>query len=353
MTRTKEKEDQQQSSGVGLLLALVVGLAVLVGLYAYSRMIVAGPQEAPELPLASIIVEVNGFDAATRARICDLEKKLGETNLFGNPKFAGPAEVKVLVPGKNVGDAPTAKSFGDATDSEWQAAWKYLSETEYLVPRVFRLDGTACVIRLDPRGGHDFAPDAAAKLQEICDAFRPQFKGLKVYSRALGVGSTQDRDALNASFGVQLAWVKVTHPNTKDVPGPQWKFAKSVSELAAVKKALKAKPNLRRITTDADWVTYYWTTKLQAEKEVLVPTKDEEVAEAFDFAHANGIGVMQSPDSRFALIDTSTDQEGQNNVELVYYMIVTVNEMKLEGVAPLPKVYKPFKGETPADREQR
>lgn len=354
MTKTKTKDEQAQqqgSSGLWVILAIVIGIATLVGLYSYSKMLAnEQPAEAKELPLVSIMIEVNQFDQAARTQVVALEKALHDTGVFGPPQ--GPAEAKVVIPGAKPNDTPTVKGFEACTDVEWQAAWKYLQLTEYMVPRMFRIDGAACVIRADPKGGQGFAPDAGPKLLEVCDRFRGQFKTLRVYSRSLGVGTAQDRDALNASFGCQLSWIGMQEPNIQgSANGLTWKTAGALAKLAKAKTVLKTNPHFRRVSTDANWVTHYWTVKLQQEKEVALPSKDSEAQEAFDFAQANGLIVLQSKDGKLALVDTSTDSEGQDNAQLIYDMAANLQvELKVECVHNYhPKIVKPFKGEMTPD----
>src|SRR5581483_6480486 len=109
-----------------------------------------------------------------------------------------------------------------------------------------------------------------------------------------------------------------------------------------------------RVTTDANWVQYYWTTKLQSDKEASLPSSDAEVAEALDFAKANGIGLLASPDRRLAIVDTSTSAEGQENVELMYYMAANLQvELKVEPDHPYRgKPTRPLKSEGPIGGER-
>jgi hypothetical protein len=341
-TKTKKQEEEQSSSGVSGVLLVVVGIALLAGLYAWATTWREEAAQARELPLVSIALEVDKFDQNARSAIVQLEAGLKATGVFGNP--LGPADVKFLVPGAKPGDIPLAKEFGDLTDDEWAKAWSYVAKTDYLVPRMFRLDGTACVIRLDPKGGFDFAPDAAAKLQQACEPFKRSFKGFHVYSRALEVGTVHDRDVLNASFGCQLAFVFVHKSSIKNGATPAWRTADGIKTLSAVKDAITNK-HFRSITTAASLVRYYWTVLLQRESQVDVPTIDTDVKLALDFAKANGISPLMTGDGVNAIVDTTTDLEGQPNVELMYYLMATLqNDMKLDVTTPYaPAVKTPLK----------
>jgi hypothetical protein len=346
MAKTGTK-DEEQSSGLGIVLAFAIGIAALIGLYAFSKMLKPVDQEAAELPLASILIEVSSFDANTRRNIAALERDLRATGVFQSPY--GPAEAKILLPGAKPGDEPIAKDFDALTDAEWEVAWKYLQMTEYLIPRIYRFDGNACVIRLDPKGGRDFAPDAGAKLLQVCEAYREKFKLLRVYCRALGIGNAQDRDALNASFGVQLTWLMIHEPASESGMAP-WATAAGVKKLAEAKKVLKTNPHYRRVTSDANWVIYYWTVRIHSDKEVALPGRDPEVQEAFNFAKANRIGTLLSQDGKVAIVDTSTDVEGQQNAELIYDMAANLQvELKVEARHPYQPVIR-YKSKTEAPR---
>ncbi|MEZ0229484.1 MAG: hypothetical protein ACAI25_12715, partial [Planctomycetota bacterium] len=105
--------------------------------------------------------------------------------------------------------------------------------------------------------------------------------------------------------------------------------------------------HFRRISTDTNWVTYYWTTKLHGDKETPLPTKDEDVVEAFEFAKANKIATLMSPDGAKVLVDTATDCEGQENAELVYEMAANLQaELKVECESNYqPKIRPAYKGQ--------
>src|SRR5688572_6143440 len=113
MSKTKTDEEQQ-SSGLGIILLFAFGVAVLVGLYAFSRTLTTDPKEAPELPLCAIMVEVDRFDSAARANVAALEAELQRSGVVQKP--FGPADMKVLVPGAKPGDTPVAKAWDALTD---------------------------------------------------------------------------------------------------------------------------------------------------------------------------------------------------------------------------------------------
>ncbi len=343
---SKKTDDEEQQGGFGFILVFTIAAAVLVGLYAFSRTLTPTIQEAPELPLASIMIEVNELDGATRANIVALEEELRKTGVFHAP--FGPADMKVLVPAAKPGEVPVAKEFAKLTDDEWKKAWTYVAMTEYLVPRMYRNDGTACVIRLDPKGLREFAPDAGAKLLKACEGFRDKFKTFRVYSRALGIGTAADRDALNASFGVQLCWIALSFPDIQGVQGATpWQTASGMNKLAQARPVLSSNKHFRRISSDANWVSYYWSVKLQTEKEAPLPTRDEDVAEAFAFAKANALILLHTANGKFSLVDTSTDVEGQENVRLIYDMAANLQtELKVDATHPYqPPINTPFKGD--------
>ena len=317
-TKTKTKDEEQTSSGVSVILIIAIGIAVLAGLYVWGTTWREDAEQARELPLVSIVVEVDRFDPSARAQIVQLENGLRACGAFGNP--AGPGDTKFLLPGANPGDVPVAKGFADMTDDEWSKAWSYIAKTDYLVPRMFRLDGTACVIRLDAKGGaREFAADAGSKLEQACEPFRGKFKGFHVYSSELGVGTVHDRDVLNASFGCQLSWILIDKPASASGKITVWPNAAGIKALSEAKDVIEKK-NFRSVTTAANYVRYYWTVALEKESEVDVPDKDADVKLALDFAKANKIPTYISADGRKAIVDTTTDLEGQANAELVYYL---------------------------------
>lgn len=343
-----ENEDAPRASPFGSVVLVAGALSLLVALYVAARNWRAEADEAPELPLASIMIEVDQFDAATRARVVQLENALKATGVFGSP--LGPADAKLLLPGEKPGDAPVAKAFGDLTDEEWAKAWPYVAKTDFYIPRMFRLDGTACVIRCDAKKGErEFAPDTAAKLTAACELFKASFKTFRVYSRALRVGTPLERDALNASFGCQLAWVVVSQPAAGSEKPLGWRSAAALATLNRAKGVLTDK-HFRSVTTAANLVRYYWTVSLQAEKAVDLPNSDEDVQKALAFAKANGIHPYISQDGFDAIIDTTTDAEGQANAELYWFMGANLeDQLRVQVKGYQPKIKRALKGEiTPA-----
>ncbi|HZU96046.1 MAG TPA: hypothetical protein VFF73_05010 [Planctomycetota bacterium] len=319
MASVKEKEkDEERSSGTGTGLLVAFGFAVLVGVYALSKML-NGEPGPPELPLASILVQTNnGFDAASRTQLVQMVNAINATEAFGNP--VTPTGTTYLLPGAKPGDDPIVKGFADMTDEEWAKAWGYMAKTEYYVPRLFRLDGNACVIRLDPRDfKKGFESDAGSRLQKAIEPFRDKFKAIRVYSHAMGVGSAEDKDALNASFGCNLLFMFVGGSAMGGAPEtqPRWRSPAGMKQLGSARDTLK-NPHFRSITTGASFVKYFWTVCLQAEKEVDLPAKDEEITRALDFARGKMLVTFVTNDGKQATVDTTTDTEGWDQVDLFW-----------------------------------
>jgi hypothetical protein len=319
MVKVKEKEkDEERSSGSGTGLLVAFGFAVLVGVYALSKLLNGDPGP-PELPLASIVVQTNnGFDATSRTQLVQMVNAIGATEAFGNP--VSPTATTYLLPGAKPGDDPIVKAFGDMTDAEWATAWSYIAKTEYYIPRLFRLDGNACVIRLDPKDfRRGFESDAGAKLQKAIEPFRDKFKAIRIYSHALGIGSAEDRDALNASFGCNLLFMFVGGSAMGGAPEaqPRWRSPGGMKQLGSARDTLK-NPHFRSVTTGASYVKYFWTVVFQAEKEVDLPGKDEEVTRALDFARGRMLPTFVSNDGKQATVDTTTDTEGWDQVDLFW-----------------------------------
>jgi hypothetical protein len=344
----KGMKEKESDSFFGTVVFIAFGLAFLVAVYAGARYWRGQADETPELPLASVMVEVNAFDLATRVEIAKLENEFKATGLFGSP--LGPCDVKFLLPGPKPNDDPIAKTFTDMTDEEWGKAWPYVARTSWYVPRMFRLDGTACVIRLDAKNGtSEFAPGTASKLASICDEFRPKFKSLHVYSRPIGVGAPADKDAINASFGVQLCWIMIFEPSQGDPKNPfNWASAAGMSKLGRTKGVLSGNKHFRSIVTASNLQQYYWTVCLHGEQEVAVPQSDEQVQKALDFAKANGFATTYiSADGKDAIVDTTTDVEGSENAGLFWYMASNLqDQLRIQPKSPWqPHDPKPLKGD--------
>jgi hypothetical protein len=350
----KEQKEQESSSFFGTVIFIAFGLSFLVAVYAGARAWRGEVDETPELPLASIMIEVNAFDANTRAEIGKLENALRGAGVFGSP--FGPTDVKYLLPGAQSGDEPVAKGFTDMTDEEWAKAWTYIARTSFYVPRLFRLDGTACIIRCDAKDRTpEFAPDTAAKLTAACEPFREKFKSLHVYSRPIGLGGAVDRDAINASFGVQLCWIMVFEPASMatDPKNPfTWNSGAGMAKLARTKGALGKNKHFRSIVTAANLTQYYWTVCLHGEQEVAPPQMDAQIQKVFDFAKVNGITTTYiSANGKDAIVDTTTDVEGSENAELVWYMAANLqSELRVQPKTPFqPGIKRKLKGEMTPD----
>jgi hypothetical protein len=154
MPQTQSKhadaEDAQKSSGVSGVLVVAVMIAAFVGVFAFAKMTASNREGATEVPLGTIMVEVNAFDLPTRKKIVALEKAIAETGLdeFG----PGSPSAKFLLPPDPAPGVPIARPLDTLTEDEWAIAWRYMALGQWHIPRLFRLDGTACVIRFGPKG---------------------------------------------------------------------------------------------------------------------------------------------------------------------------------------------------------
>lgn len=323
----KDMKEKESDSFLGTVIFIACGLAFLVAVYAGARYWRGQADETPELPLASVMIEANAFDLNTRVEIAKLENAFKATGLFGSP--LGPADVKFLLPGSKPSDDPIAKGFTDMTDEEWGKAWSYVARTSWYVPRMFRLDGKACIIRLDAKGGAaEFSPETRDKLTSICDQFRDKFKSLHVYSRPIGVGTPADKDAINASFGVQLCWIMIFEPSPSDPKAPfTWASGAGMTKLARVKGVLASNKHFRSILTASNLAQYYWTVCLQSEQEVAISQSDPQIQKVLDYAKANGITTTYiSADGKDAIVDTTTDVEGAENADAFWYMAANLQD---------------------------
>ncbi|MBI3723095.1 hypothetical protein HY251_03950 [bacterium] len=341
-----QEKDERRSSGWGGILVLLAGLAAIAGIFAFARMsLPEGGASGYEAPLCTIMLEVNALDQKTRQEIESLERDVVATGVL-DELGPGSPNVKYLLPAGV--DSFSAARLGEVTDAEWPVAWGYMKLGDWFVPRFFRLDGTACVIRVGPKPVNNltrFTPETAEKLKDVIEKHREKFKAVHAYSHLGGIGEAADRDAINVSFGVQTQWVKLSRNMA-----PQDKSDASLLGMMraferGIKGPLLQKPSIRSVVSPVSWATYAQGVMTLAQKEPEVPRDEATLASIFKRAHELGINPLLSPDNTQALVEVGTTAEGKENTELPYYMAVTLQEtvknVRVSGERLRPVKYKP------------
>lgn len=321
---------EEGSSGIGSWLLVIVAIVAIVGLYLLARMRTEA-QGSQELPLMSIQVEYDAMTPDVRKRIVDLEKAL--VTATDPPSFDvfGPASQKYLVPGSTVPAMaiPQARTFAAISQDDWDRAWPYFVCGDWLVPRIFRIDGKACVIRVAPHNGERrFAPDAGARVTKIVADWMELNNGImkapRVYSSSAHLGGDAERDALDVTFGATTAWVKMDRGTNQHQNPISWRSIDSVKLLDKVKPALSKNGHIRSLTTPLSWLKYYMAVEESKPAEPKPPSDVALINRAFDFAHANSITSYLDTAGGEALVAVTTDLEGRANLELYYYLASTM-----------------------------
>ena len=325
-----DKDASEEPKGLGGVLLGAAVLALVIGLVAFAQMREENVTGGRELPHGVIQIDVAKFDQPTRTRLLQLETSLKGMGFL----TFGPGSQKFLVPGAKPMDTPVAKGFADLTDDEWEKAWRFASMTNgptgWFVPKLLRADGSACIIRFSPRTAQ-FSSDAAKQVEDAIATHRGSFKNVRVFSRAAGIGTAADRDAINVTFGVQFARAVLSRVASRESNDTSWRTAAGVKLVAEAPAALRFNKRIRSCTTVAAWVKYYWTVCAQTEREAEVPRTDQECAAAIDFAFTNGIVPLVSTPGDDAAIDVTTDAELSDNADLHYYMQAVLQEkLKVE-----------------------
>jgi hypothetical protein len=219
--------------------------------------------------------------------------------------------------------------------------------SDYWVPRVFRIDGTGCVIRLAPAGRTGFDPETASKVTAIVEAAQEDHFKVHAYSRLAGVGTTADRDMINVTFGVQTAWIGLADETSRGQPGSSWATPDHLKKLERVKGVLADNHHFRSVVTVANWIKYYWSVHLQLDKEAGLPTNEADVNVALAFARSNGVPVLLMGSAQDGIVDTTTDAEGRDNAAVVYYLVANLTEnLKCTARSPWhPNVDSKLKGD--------
>jgi hypothetical protein len=337
----KKKGEPQPEKGMpwwltGLLVGLVIGS--LFGIYWLASLKIAdsGPHELPHI---AVQIEVNEFDPATRTAIANFEKGLVLTGLFD---VFGPADATYLLPPAESGPkVPQHRKFEAMTKEEWDTAWPYFTAGDWLVPRLFRTDGKACVVRIAPKApSTQFAPDAATKFEDVVKDAGSPFKSIKAYSSSAGIGGTPERDALNVTFGATTAWVKLTRSQSAE-HSLGWLSPDGLRLLQQVRPTVGLNPRVRTVTTPLGWVKYFVAVRDKTTKDPEAPSDGPTIEQAFTYAHANQVNALVTQDGLEALVDVTTDAEGRDNAELYFYLASTLQEqirVNVKGYVPkLPK----------------
>jgi hypothetical protein len=347
MSKDEDAPQEESSSGftLGNLLLLALAIAALVGLYAFANVHRENEEGGRELPHGTIQLEVaNGFDAAARKQVAALEQWLNDSGF----DVFGPASQPLLLPGAKPNDEPVAKKLADLTDAEWDVAWRHCLVGEFMVPRVYRLDGKACVVRFAPKfkeGKREFDHEAATRIQGFVQQLAPSFKTVRAYSRLAGLGSELDRDAINVTFGVQTAWVTFRNSSADASKTDTWVNAEGIRRLQQTKAAI-FNTHIRSVTTTANAVRYYVSVLMHVtDKDVEVPNDTGVVQRALTGLRRAGINNLLFQNDTKAMVDVTTDTEGTANAELYYHILANVGEaLKIQGDTPyLPKVIEHLK----------
>jgi hypothetical protein len=357
----KAAEEAESSSGLTWFVVGLLALAGVLGIFAFARTVLPeGGSNGFEAPLCSIMLEVNAFDLKTRTEIEELERDLVATGVLEELGPGSPSTLYLVPAGVNSFDVRTLRQIGD---DEWPMVWSFMPRGDWLVPRFFRIDGTACVIRVGPKpqqGGVRFTPEVADRLKEVIEKHRPAFKAVHAYSHLGGIGEVADRDAINVSFGVQTAWVKVRHlappgskpPTMLDVGSINMLLSGAKPALMHKDPAFEKKYGIRSVVTPASWAVYAYAVKNLAQKDPDLPRDENELKSLFDFARSRRINTLLTPDNAEAMVEVSTTAEGEANAELPYYMNVTFLEtmknVEVTGVKTRPLKYR----QKPAEDEK-
>lgn len=319
------KTDEPAGGGGGVMgvLFVVFAIAVIVGLYALARLR-TDPPGPKELPLASILVEYDAMDQDARLRVDDIESKLSQTlDCFG------PCEQKYLVPGASPGVLPTVRTLKQISQEDWDKAWPYFTGGDWLVPRVFGIDGKTCVIRVAPRNGERQFPPGSGELiaSTVKEALNNHgLKGARIYSSALGLGGQAERDALNVTFGASTAWVKISRGPQAKQNNIGWLSVDGQKLLEKIKPGFAPNSHIRSVVTPVSWLKYFESVRGVKPTDVKVPAELPVIQQAFTFGQVNQVIPHLDQGGDVALVAVTTDLEGTQNLELYYYMASVLQE---------------------------
>jgi hypothetical protein len=329
---TRSAEPGERTSVLKNALSALVGVVVMLVVYSLANGR-GGEQERPfELPQAAILVDGCDFDKAENRKVfSDFALLLRSSNLVGTSSIAesyappwgdkqgvgaGRLTVtKLLVP-TEAGKPPKAITFQTLTDAEWAEAKNYFRHGDWIAGRLLSPDGTSAIMRLapgDPRT-RAFEPDTKNIVGQAMKTLESgKFKQPLLYSRALGLTGEAERNAINATFGVQTTWVQLTATQGDFVAADQLKH---VLDEANTTRAQERK-FVRSYTTPASWVRYYWGVKMKSQAELDAPT-DDHVREALEFARREGINPFVTPKGNVAIVDIGTEAEGEDLERLTF-----------------------------------